>query len=81
MKNKVCECCFWTICMDNLYVLFTKRRVISTGSYESDCALLVMVVANAVKIFFQPSYESCCPRGHRLKRFVECLYDLRLSPS
>ena len=76
MKNKVC-----VLFLDNLYVLFTKQRVISSESYESDCVhclpagvelvtrhlmgdnglrvdkcrKLVVVVANAVKIFFQPS--------------------------
>ena len=54
MKNKVL-----VLFLDNLYVLFPKLRVISSGSYESDCVdnchKLVMVVANAIKIFFQPS--------------------------
>ena len=38
MKNKVCECCFWTMymyCSQN-NVLIT---VISSGSYESDRVL------------------------------------------
>ena len=38
MKNKVCECCFWTICMycsqNNMLI-----TVISSGSYESDRVL------------------------------------------
>ena len=71
MKNKVCECCFWTICMycsqNNMLI-----TVISSGSYESDCGVdncrkLVVVVANAVKLFF---HVSCCPRGHRRCAFV-----------
>ena len=42
MKNKVCKCCFWTICMycSQNNVLAT---VISSGSYESDCVLTTAV--------------------------------------
>ena len=43
MKNKVCECCFWTICImycsqNNVLITF-----ISSGSYESDCVLTTAV--------------------------------------
>ena len=42
MKNKVCECCIWTICMycSQNNVLITA---ISSGSYESDCVLTTAV--------------------------------------
>ena len=42
MKNRVCECCFWTICMycSQNNVLIT---VISSASYESDCVLTTAV--------------------------------------
>ena len=41
MKNKMCECCFWTICMYcSQDVLIT---VMSSGSYESDCVLTTVV--------------------------------------
>ena len=42
MKNKVCECCFWTICMycSQNNVLIT---VISSGTYESNCVLTTAV--------------------------------------
>ena len=42
MKNKMCKCCFWTICMycSQNSVLIT---VISSGSYESGYALTTAV--------------------------------------
>ena len=58
MKNKVCECCFWTICMyySQNNVLIT---VISSGSYEADCVLLTTLI-----YFFYISNSSQLSAAH-----------------
>ena len=68
MKNKVCECCFWTICM-----FCSQNNVLSMMEVMSvdNCRKKVVVVFNI----------HLSPCGHELKRFVECLFDLRLSTS
>ena len=79
MKIEVFECCFLAICMycSQNNVLIT---VISSGSYQSDC-VLTTGCRKCRKNIFSTFMSRVFRADSRLKRFVECVFDLRLSTS